>query len=122
MLLLANRFPIYRCSWLRSSLIPLIISFGFAFLLLSIYALITSWIGLQPPGNSLLRNLRNQYVSTFHSEVLTYWAVIGLSHAVNYYRKYREREIRASQLEAQLARAQLDALRMQLQPHFLFNT
>ncbi|HKP47454.1 MAG TPA: histidine kinase [Pyrinomonadaceae bacterium] len=54
--------------------------------------------------------------------MLTYWAVIGLSHAISYYRKYREREIRASQLQAQLARAELDALRMQLQPHFLFNT
>ncbi len=79
-------------------------------------------MGLQAANSSMLTRLRNQYVGTFHSEVLTYWAVIGLSHAINYYRKYREREIRASQLQAQLARAELDALRMQLQPHFLFNT
>ena len=71
---------------------------------------------------ALYWKLRTQYIDTFHSEVLTYWAVVGVSHALDYYRKYREREIRASQLEAQLARAQLDALRMQLQPHFLFNT
>lgn len=122
MLHLARRFPIDRRSWLRNSLTHLLFSCAFAFALLAIYVLITTWIGFQPPRSSLLTNLRNQYVSTFHSEVLTYWAVIGLSHAVNYYRKYREREIRASQLEAQLARAQLDALRMQLQPHFLFNT
>ena len=122
MLHLAGRFPIDRRSWLRNSLVHLLLSFGFAFVLLSIYVLITSWIGLQPAGTSILTRLRNQYVSTFHSEVLTYWAVIGLSHAVSYYRKYREREIRASQLKAQLARAELDALRMQLQPHFLFNT
>ncbi|HEY5884925.1 MAG TPA: histidine kinase [Pyrinomonadaceae bacterium] len=119
---LARQFPIDRRSWLRNSLVHVALSCGFSFLLLAIYVFITSWIGLQPAGNSLLRNLRNQYIVSFHSEVLTYWAVIGLSHAVNYYRKYREREIRASQLEAQLARAQLDALRMQLQPHFLFNT
>src|SRR5688500_2264493 len=122
MLHLAQRFPIDRRSWLRNSVTHLLFSCGFAFALLAIYVLITSWIGFQPSGNSLLANLRNQYVATFHSEVITYWVVIGLSHAVNYYRKYREREIRASQLEAQLARAQLDALRMQLQPHFLFNT
>ena len=122
MLNLADRFPLDRRSWLQNSLIHLLFSCGFAFALLTVYVLITSWIGFQPGGSSLLTNLRNQYVSTFHSEVLTYWAVIGVSHAVNYYRKYREREIRASQLEAQLARAQLDALRMQLQPHFLFNT
>ena len=40
----------------------------------------------------------------------------------DYYRKYRERELQATQLEAQLAQAQLDSLRMQLHPHFLFNT
>ena len=122
MLYLAGRFPIDRRSWLRNSLIHLLFSCGFAFVLLAIYVLISTWFGFQPSGRTLLTNLRTQYIATFHAEVLTYWAVIGLSHAVNYYRKYREREVRASQLEAQLARAQLDALRMQLQPHFLFNT
>jgi LytS/YehU family sensor histidine kinase len=41
---------------------------------------------------------------------------------LDYYRKYREREKRATQLEAQLVQAQLQALKMQLHPHFLFNT
>ena len=40
----------------------------------------------------------------------------------NYYRKYRDRELRASKLAAQLAEAQLTVLKMQLDPHFLFNT
>jgi LytS/YehU family sensor histidine kinase len=48
--------------------------------------------------------------------------VLGVCYAIDYYRKYREREFQASQLEAQLAQAQLDSLRMQLHPHFLFNT
>jgi LytS/YehU family sensor histidine kinase len=38
-----------------------------------------------------------------------------------YYARYRERELAASQLQGQLAHAQLQALRMQLNPHFLFN-
>jgi signal transduction histidine kinase len=49
-------------------------------------------------------------------------AVLGIGHALDYHRKYRERELRASHLEAQLARAQLQVLKMQLHPHFLFNT
>jgi len=53
---------------------------------------------------------------------LVYGAVIGICYALDYYRKYREREIVATRLEAQLAQAQLDSLRMQLHPHFLFNT
>lgn len=55
-------------------------------------------------------------------DLLVYGAVIGVCYAIDYYRKYREREFLASQLEAQLAQAQLDSLRMQLHPHFLFNT
>jgi hypothetical protein len=59
---------------------------------------------------------------SFRSDLLIYGAVIGICYAFDYYRKYREREILATRLEAQLAQAQLDALRMQLHPHFLFNT
>jgi anti-sigma regulatory factor (Ser/Thr protein kinase) len=59
---------------------------------------------------------------SFGSDLLVYGAVIGVFYALDYYRKYREREFLASRLEAQLAQAQLDALRMQLHPHFLFNT
>jgi len=60
--------------------------------------------------------------SSFGSDLLVYGAVIGIYYAFDYYRKYREREFLASRLEAQLAQAQLDSLRMQLHPHFLFNT
>jgi two-component system LytT family sensor kinase len=45
-----------------------------------------------------------------------------IAHMVSYYSKFQEREHRASQLEAQLAKANLQALKSQLQPHFLFNT
>ena len=61
-------------------------------------------------------------LGSFASDLLVYGAVIGVFYALDYYRKYREREFLASRLEAQLAQAQLDSLRMQLHPHFLFNT
>lgn len=60
--------------------------------------------------------------SEFHLELIVYGMILGVGYAVSYYRRYRERELRASQLESQLAQAQLQALRMQLHPHFLFNT
>jgi LytS/YehU family sensor histidine kinase len=59
---------------------------------------------------------------SFGSDLLVYGGVVGIFYAIDYYRKYREREFQASRLEAQLAQAQLDSLRMQLHPHFLFNT
>lgn len=54
--------------------------------------------------------------------VLVYLAILGLVYAVEYYRRYVTGVVHASRLEAELARAQLLALRTQLQPHFLFNT
>ena len=60
--------------------------------------------------------------SSFASDLLVYGGVIGICYALDYYRKYREREMLATRLETQLAQAQLDSLRMQLHPHFLFNT
>lgn len=58
----------------------------------------------------------------FHVELLVYWAILGFSLAVDYYRQARRREVREAQLEARLAHARLEALKMQLHPHFLFNT
>ena len=48
--------------------------------------------------------------------------IVAVSQAFDYYRKYRERELRAAELEKRLAQAKLQALQMQLNPHFLFNT
>jgi two-component system, LytTR family, sensor kinase len=50
------------------------------------------------------------------------WSVYFLLRGICYYRLYREKEYAAFQLETQIANAQLRALRMQLNPHFLFNT
>jgi two-component system, LytTR family, sensor kinase len=63
-----------------------------------------------------------QVQGSFRSDLLIYGAVIGIFYALDYYRKYREREVMATRLEAQLAQAQLETLRIQLHPHFLFNT
>ncbi len=51
-----------------------------------------------------------------------YWYIVLITQAIAYYGKYRERELQSSQLEAQLAHAQLEVLKIQLEPHFLFNT
>jgi two-component sensor histidine kinase len=58
----------------------------------------------------------------FHSSVVTYWILVGTTWGYDYYVRYRQGELRAAQLSVQLAQAQLQALRTQLHPHFLFNT
>ncbi len=58
----------------------------------------------------------------FHTSLLTYVVILGVGYGIEFYRQHRRRELQASQLQAQLAQAQLEALKMQLHPHFLFNT
>ncbi len=61
-------------------------------------------------------------VINLHLSVTIYWIVLIVSQAAEWYKKYRARELQASQLEARLAQARLQVLKMQLHPHFLFNT
>jgi len=55
-------------------------------------------------------------------DVLVYWSLVGVCQAITNFRSSQERERRAAQLEARLTSAKLQALRVQLNPHFLFNT
>ncbi len=65
--------------------------------------------------------LRSVMVNHFDFQVVLYWAVLGAAYMVEFVRRYRERDRAAVELEQKLAMTQLDALRMQLNPHFLFN-
>jgi signal transduction histidine kinase len=57
----------------------------------------------------------------FPFNIVVYWLVAGVAHGMTYYRRYRERDAQALQLSRQLAHAELQALKSQLHPHFLFN-
>ena len=66
--------------------------------------------------------LSARFAYTFVTSLIVVALVIVGFYALDQQRRSREREQRATALEAKLAGAQLDALRQQLQPHFLFNT
>ena len=52
---------------------------------------------------------------------LTYWMILGVWQAYRYYHHYLANELRVERLEKNFSEARLNALRMQLDPHFLFN-
>jgi two-component system, LytTR family, sensor kinase len=58
----------------------------------------------------------------FVYNMFTCWMVMGLVQGIYFYRDAEKRKLHASRLQTQLARVRLEALRMQLNPHFLFNT
>ncbi|MGB9181406.1 MAG: sensor histidine kinase [Pyrinomonadaceae bacterium] len=127
---LARRFPVDRIRRWRNLGVHLLAGALISMLQLAIYIFARQLL-LPETARPFapLDALRRILVSEFHANLLIYLTIIGLCHAYEYYVRYRERERRAAQLEldaaqleTQLAQAQLDALRMQMQPHFLFNT
>ena len=58
----------------------------------------------------------------FCLNILTYGIILGAYSGIHYYKRYREQELHASRLEAELTKAHLQVLKTQLHPHFLFNT
>ena len=71
---------------------------------------------------SYLRRLQYYLDSELLDNLVIFWIAFFLFRGIDYYQKYREEEYSAIRLESELVSAQLRALRMQLHPHFLFNT
>lgn len=126
MIFLARRFSLVDGSWKKS--LPVHLP---AFLLLSAIhsaAAIAITLTVKPFDNmgdsppEFWPRFFSRLKGSFGADLLVYGGVVGVCYAIDYYRKYREHEFMATQLEAQLANAQLESLRMQLHPHFLFNT
>ena len=132
MMRFARRYPLERHRLLPTAVYHLIVFAFVASFQYSFYLLLEHWLiqgiplqalpGLFPRHTSVL-------IGGIFRNVYFYWIILGTYYAVLYSLKFRERqraaadlEIKASQLEARLAVARLETLRMQLQPHFLFNT
>ncbi len=122
---LRRRFPLERNLWWQSLPAHLfgVVSLCFAHAVLGLF--VTQWImqaAAEIPLRVLALRLAASWLQNLPFGVLFYGLVLGIGSALEYYRQFRERELHASQLEAQLAQAQLQMLKMQLHPHFLFNT
>jgi len=77
---------------------------------------------LNHPEPSYWRRLSIYVYAELLDNMLIFWCAFSLFRGIGYYQRFREHENAKAELEVQLANAQLAALRMQLNPHFLFNT
>jgi signal transduction histidine kinase len=81
-------------------------------------------LGQQPPTGlgAFLIGLQGMIVWGILNGFLYYWLILGVQAAFLYQRMYREQQVAAAELETRLTQARLESLRLQLHPHFLFNT
>jgi two-component system, LytTR family, sensor kinase len=121
---LAERFPIEKLKLKRRLLLHL--AGGTLFLLLHI-GYMMAFLPLRNDKGVLIapswQYYRHMLAYGFYADAIdTYVPLVVLAHVMMYYRRNRDAKLRAAQLEAQLSQVQLESLKLQLQPHFLFNT
>ncbi|HYI08983.1 MAG TPA: sensor histidine kinase [Thermoanaerobaculia bacterium] len=122
---LSSRSTLTREQWLR---IPLLLLIGVA-IAIAVYLILDFSRGAILPvsprrrgGGSAFNPLREIGRFRFLNQLIVYLAVLATGFAREFFLRDRQRQQDAVKLQAQLAEARLDALRMQINPHFLFNT
>lgn len=132
----ALRHPIQRGNWIRLALVHLVggVLFTVGHVALRGMTPYGAWDGqihdwvaaiAFSQGHFLIRwsVFETMFFNSLVDDISSvYVPIVVIAQAVSYHQRFRERDLRASQLEAQLAKAHLQALKSQLQPHFLFNT
>jgi len=117
----AKRFRFEKQSWAQSLAVHLALMIVFVSAIKIAFDAIT-----MPPTSAFhgftFEKLFRSVQSTFDTGTLLYAVVLLVEHALIYHQRYETGLIKASQLQTQLIQAQLQALKMQLHPHFLFNT
>ena len=120
---LGRRFRLEAESWPRSLAVHLIamvvLSFGHVLVIYATGHLTAQKFYVTNPAEVVLVKTA---VKGAIFDLICYAGVLAGSYAFEYHRRFRERAVAAAQLETKLTLAQLEALKMQLHPHFLFNT
>jgi hypothetical protein len=131
---LGSRFPLEKRVWARRSSLHVVFSLCFGVVRTGMEAVLYSHLTAEwGPGYEWARDPGHAFavlmVFSFHQALIAYWFILVLQTAVRYHEKFQERaaaalrlELHAAELRAEVTAAQLGALKMQLQPHFLFNT
>lgn len=120
---LRRRFPVGRPNWFRNLPVYLLAGVGVALLHSAMHILIYFLIFSRLTALSTIFTERYfVLISDFLIGILIYSLILAAGHAFAYHQQVRAGELLAAQLQTQLAQAQLQALKMQLHPHFIFNS
>jgi signal transduction histidine kinase len=118
----ARRLPIRRPHLARHVSVHMLLALVAGALYACTATLATLSFSPFPQQSSFAKMSISWFLSGLPLSTLTYFGILGVGTALIYLAEARQREMDAARLAAQLAEARLGALRMQLHPHFLFNT
>ncbi len=121
---ITRRYPFDRKQWFRNSMIHIAACLLLSFVHRAVY-LVLGWllhVAVYQQFSSIPELYQSDIFFNLPTGFMSYGTFMLISHVVDYYRRYQREELRASRLKTELAEAQLEALKMQLHPHFLFNT
>ena len=125
----SSAYTLERSTWKRSIWVHLAVC-ALSFGIVGVFAYLSPLSpSLTRQGPAELRRLNREPRETafvvlrrITSQMPIFWGLVGVAHALRFYERTKARERHEAELEARLAQARLQALRMQLNPHFLFNT
>jgi hypothetical protein len=117
-------FPLSRGSrvWNASALLLIVSVFGAAVMVIQWAILYSTYFPYHEAGGTFLSFLRTESVRFLSGDVLIGIGLVLAIEGRRVWSDFQAERLRSTDLERQLAVARLDALRMQLHPHFLFNT
>jgi len=121
-MIVARRFPLWSHRRATNWLMQVAAMIAFVVLHVSIFSLVDAALDPVVTVRSLPALFSQYLLSWTVLDGIVFCTLVAIHNALVYYRVSKDRALRASQLEMRLAQAQLQMLRMQLQPHFLFNT
>jgi len=118
---IANRFSLRHSNRIRNSILLLTAGIGLSTVQCTLHGIII--YASRPDIHAFNVNIiLSSLFYNIDKMLIVYCGLAILQHAMDFYRSFQEKELKASRLETQLSQAQMMALKMQLQPHFLFNT
>jgi LytS/YehU family sensor histidine kinase len=119
---LTRRAPIARVTWGFNFALHVAMSLLAALVHLALVVPLQWGLRVMVGGPfPLLPRLADHFAASFLWNVTVYWAILGVAQALEYRREREAQRLRAARLETQLAQARLQALTLELRPHFLFN-
>ncbi len=112
-----RRFPFGQQGWQRSLLVHIPLMIALSLLAVRIDRLVGPHFGFGRTSSYW-----QQYLSGLDMNIFYYAVIVALVTAADLHHKYRERQRKAAELHTELVTSKLEMLKVQLQPHFLFNT